>query len=135
MFKRLNDFIKILMKGKSMCTQAYLELTKHCPIKVGDTVKLLRKFEAGEMGTSCKTDDVDKFDFIGDEMKVVKITEQGGYRLMCSDGKKRHYPFFVLEKVDESSKVVNMTISDIETFLKDNGEIADDQILHIVAED
>jgi hypothetical protein len=129
------NFIKALLKGKqSMCTQAYLELTKHCPIKVGDTVKLLRKFAAGEMGTSCKTDDVDKFDFIGDEMKVVKITAQGGYQLMCSDGKKRHYPFFVLEKVDESSKVVEMSISDIEASLIENGDMTDDQTLHIVAD-
>ena len=73
--------------------EAYQVMAKESGIKIGDTVKVLRKAQSKEMGwTGYWPPDMD--DAVGNEYTVSAI-EIGEYQLDCL----YWFPFFVLEKI------------------------------------
>lgn len=76
---------------------AYLALSKASGIKVGDTVKVLRKAKDDEMGWS-NSWTIDMDGSIGKTFTVKRDDDYAGFRLDNS-GWGQSFPFFVLEKV------------------------------------
>ena len=77
--------------------EAYQVMQKECGIKVGDTVKVLRKAKSHEMGWSASWVAPDMDAMVGKEFVVDGIFHEGG---ICRD--KWAFPFFVLEKVKDA---------------------------------
>jgi hypothetical protein len=83
---------------------AYLAMQEASGIKVGDTVRVLRKAEEGEMGW---TDDwaSSMDECVGKTGIVEGFRGDGGIRVNFSDDKRWeawNFPFFVLEKIAEA---------------------------------
>lgn len=79
--------------------ECYIKMQENCGIKIGDTVKVLRKAVLDELGWECSWLSL-MDDHIGKEFTVSALEGSEGIRL--DNGYL--YPFFVLEKI--SSPVV-----------------------------
>lgn len=93
-------------------TSAYVKLSKASGIKVGDTVKVLRKAGTREMGWSNLWDSNDGGPEISDSMdncvgKTFKVTAVAvGADGIVLEGTGYCFPFFVLEKMPKPKPVV-----------------------------
>lgn len=76
--------------------EAYLTLAQNCGIKVGDTVKVLRRSDCGELGHDCRWSS-DMNNYIGKTFKVTdnRLAEAGIVQLGSW-----YFPFHILEKVE-----------------------------------
>ena len=88
-------------------TSAYVKLSNASGIKVGDTVKVLRKAKDDEMGWDNSWDS-DMDGYVGRTFQVQRLDDGRGFRL--SDGSTGSgcysFPFFVLEKMPKPKPVV-----------------------------
>lgn len=84
---------------------AYSVMAKNCGIKVGDTVKVLRRFENEENG--CNPHHVLNMDrYVGEEGVVTEVDEDyWSYRVDFKTD-DFYYPFFVLEKVKDAEESI-----------------------------
>ena len=101
--------------------EAYLKMQEASGIKIGDTVKVLRKAKRNEMGwgTTWNSGAMDKF--IGKELVVTGFGSRVENGFMLDD--EFVYPFFVLEKVkDREVREVKIS-SDYTAKINDNGGI------------
>ena len=89
----------------------YVALQKASGIKVGDTVKVLRKANSHEMGWNNKWT-VEMDEFVGMTFIVEDLRAADGIGLMQGNCGPYNFPFFVLEKV--GSKIPNTKIITID---------------------
>jgi hypothetical protein len=89
--------------------EAYIQMQKECGIEVGDTVKVLRKAKDYEMGWSNSW--VGCMDVLVGETFKVKFSGGGGVQL----SNDYCVPFFVLELVSKSPKVVKVKLNENHT--------------------
>jgi hypothetical protein len=79
---------------------AYLAMQEACGIKVGDTVRVLRKAEEGEMGWTSSWVSLYMDGLVGVTGVVKECDGSDGFRVSFSDdGCGWWFPFFVLEKI------------------------------------
>jgi hypothetical protein len=87
---------------------AYLAMQEASGIKVGDTVRVLRKAEDFEMGWSADWASSYMDKYVG-ETGVVKECDGGnGFRVQFPDGEDWHFPFFVLEKIKDAPRFITI---------------------------
>jgi hypothetical protein len=81
--------------------ELYLRMQSLSGIKVGDRVKILRRFTNKEMGVGCNYNEDGKMDSeIGKEGTVLNVCETG-IEVDCGSGRDWWWPFFCLEKLVE----------------------------------
>jgi len=84
---------------------AYNVMSKRSGIKVGDRVKVLRRFSSYEMGCHA-IHDISKDNAVGKVFTVTRVHRDGDIRLDTS-GCYDYFPFFVLEII-ESVKTIEV---------------------------
>lgn len=90
-------------------SKAYLKLFNACPIKVGDTVRVLRGWKDGEYGYVCGMDyDVDTPRLDTDYVVIYKYNHYYEIGIPTKDGKRDvwYVPFFVLEVVKSALSTI-----------------------------
>jgi len=91
-------------------SEAYKLMQKNCGIKVGDTVKILRRAESKEMGWSAVW--MDEMDDLVGELGVVSVLYDYGIDV-TTNGDSWCFPFFILEKLksapppDKKDEILN----------------------------
>jgi protein involved in polysaccharide export with SLBB domain len=83
--------------------EAYQVMQEHCGLKVGDKVRILRKAKDFEMGWA--TNWPSSMDIYIGETGKVDDTYCNSILVLTKDGIKWHFPFFVLEKIEDEQKV------------------------------
>lgn len=78
---------------------AYLALQEASGIKVGDTVRVLRKAGNEEMGWASEWPSSCMDKYVGETGVVGECNDSCGFRVQFPDGEGWSFPFFVLEKV------------------------------------
>lgn len=97
--------------------EAYKVMIKNCGIKVGDTVKVLRGWQYGELGNEIDVGSATKK--IGETGKVTEMNDDD-IQVNFGDG-YFYYPFFVLEKVKDGVEPIELEYYTV--IFKDNGAI------------
>ena len=93
----------------------YLTGHKNSGLKVGDMVKVIKKADDYEAGWGCNWDSI-KNNYVG---KILKITSDEGVDGFALNN-QWHFPYFVLEKVEEPIEPKIETYNDILDILKPN---------------
>lgn len=89
--------------------EAYLAMQEASGIKIGDTVRVLRKAGDWEMGWNNEWVDDDMDGYIGREWEVIGINGTRGVTLNKGWG----FPFFVLEKVKDAPRFIGINGYDV----------------------
>lgn len=80
--------------------EAYKVMQAECGIKVGDRVKIVRKFKENEMGYNGHF-----WGTVGNVSTVIMLQENDGIKLADEHGYFKHWaPFFVLELIEKAKK-------------------------------
>jgi hypothetical protein len=87
---------------------AYLAMQEACGIKAGDTVRVLRKAEDGEMGWDQVWDSVFMDKYVGDAGVVEECYGSNGLLVQFPGGKGWLFPFFVLEKIKDAPRFITI---------------------------
>ena len=89
--------------------EAYKTLSKASGFKSGDKVRVLRKFERWELGSSCSWSSV-KEKYVGQVGEIAGIAVDGDIAVYLGDSDFWHFPFFVLELVEPVIETHKITI-------------------------
>lgn len=84
--------------------KAYLAMQEASGIKVGDTVRVLRKAADGEMGWNNEWDDDEMDGYVGREWQVTEVYGDCGVLL----NRGCYFPFFVLEKIKGAPRFIEI---------------------------
>lgn len=114
------------MKNQLKSLEDYLKGHKASGLKVGDKVKVLREFEDFEGGCGVDWGNTMKY-FIGNTYKIKEDSEKNGFCLWNGNETDFFYfPYFVLEKVEESAKKEVKNYEDVLEVLEPKWQICID---------
>lgn len=86
----------------SVANEVYALAARHCGLKVGDYVRLVRKAEDGESGWSNVWPELADA-WVGEVLRIAAIFSNGDVRCIWREGQPDedwfHFPYFVLKKV------------------------------------